>query len=65
MFRFNPKSLNELIEEKLIRHGNRNLYNRQELAADPSLLNEKKLIHLMQLIHQYKKGLEQEIFIQR
>lgn len=48
----------------LLKYGNRALYNKQlSRAADISTIGEKALIQLLQLIHQHKKVLEQEIFI--
>ena len=51
-------------EEYLLKFGNRALYNKQ-LSRAPAMagITEKGLIELLQLIHRYKKVLEQEIFI--
>lgn len=51
------------LEEKLQKFGNRKLYNRQELTVAENSIKEKKLNLLIDLIHRYKKGLEQEVFI--
>ncbi|WP_153797704.1 hypothetical protein [Foetidibacter luteolus] len=53
-------------EVLLQKHGNRALYNSQ-LSHAPSQLTmpEKPLAHLVQLLHQHKKVLEQEVFISR
>lgn len=53
----------ENIEEKIRQYGNRSLYNRQKLNVDLNQIDEKKLIHLIKLIHHFKKGLEQEVLI--
>lgn len=51
-------------EEYLSKYGNRALYNKQlSRAADISIISEKSILQLLQLIHQHKKVLEQEIFI--
>lgn len=54
----------ENIETLLKKHGNANIYNTQ-IYKQPKLENIKddELKTLICLIHQYKKGLEQEIFI--
>lgn len=56
---FVPKNIEELI--KL--HGNRSLYNEQKANFKLELIREEKLLQLIKTIHQYKKGLEQEVFI--
>ena len=50
--------------EKLIRlHGNSKLYDKQKMSFKEEALTEEPLLKLIQIIHKYKKGLEQEIFI--
>jgi len=53
----------ENIEFLLNNYGNRALYNKQKLNFEQQVIEEKKLTNLIALLHQYKKGLEQEIFI--
>lgn len=43
--------------------GNRNLYDGQKINFDLKLITEQKINELIDLIHRYKKGLEQEILI--
>lgn len=50
------------IEEKLIAHGSRKLYNNQQLHTPSQNLPEENLKDLVLLIHRFKKGLEQEVF---
>src|SRR5690554_3867333 len=50
--------------EKLIRlNGNSKLYDKQKMSFKEEALTEEPLLKLIQIIHKYKKGLEQEIFI--
>ena len=51
------------IEEPLARYGNRSRYNNQKENFDISSLKEKELLRLIEIIHKYKKGLDQEVFI--
>ncbi len=52
------------IENLLKTNGNRELYNRQlERRPDEKEITEKEIIKLIALIDKYKKGLEQEIYI--
>ncbi len=51
-------------EDYLVKYGNRALYNKQLYrAADISSVPEKGIQLLLELLHQHKKVLEQEIFI--
>ena len=52
-------------KELLVRYGNRELYDNQKDNIDKSVVNETKLYYLISLIHELKKGLEQEIFISK
>lgn len=52
------------IEETIARFGNRSRYNNQKENFDISSLKEKKLLALIEIIHKYKKGLDQEVFIE-
>ncbi|MCC5920743.1 MAG: hypothetical protein JJU23_08685 [Cyclobacteriaceae bacterium] len=56
---FLPSGLDKLIE----RHGNRKLYNQQNLNKKAILENEESLERLITILHKHKKGLEQEILI--
>lgn len=51
------------IEEIIARYGNRSRYNNQKENIDISSLKEKELLRLIEIIHKYKKGLDQEVFI--
>ena len=52
-------------KELLVRYGNRELYVNQKDNIDKGVVNETKLYNLISLIHELKKGLEQEIFISK
>lgn len=56
---FVPNNIEELI--KL--NGNRKLYNEQNINFKVELINERDLLKLIETIHKYRKGLEQEILI--
>ncbi len=56
---FVPDNTKEMLE----RYGNRELYDNQKDNVDKSVVNETKLNYLISLIHELKKGLEQEIYI--
>jgi hypothetical protein len=52
------------IEEKILRYGSRHLYDKQlRLQPGPGKTDEPGLNNLISLIHTYKKGLEQEIYM--
>jgi len=51
------------IEKRLRLNGNSKLYDKQKMSFKEEVLSEEPLRKLIQIIHQYKKGLEQEIFI--
>ena len=51
------------IEDLLLKHGNKDLYDKQKSKFDTKSINETDLLRLIKVIHKYKKGLEQEIFI--
>ncbi|GHT75088.1 hypothetical protein AGMMS50262_09440 [Bacteroidia bacterium] len=53
----------ENIEQILEIYGNKELYNNQKINFNEENLTEENLKQLIPLIHKYKKGLEQEIFI--
>lgn len=56
---FMPNNLEDLI--KL--NGNRKLYNDQSSNLKIELVNEDKILNLIEIIHKYRKGLEQELLI--
>ncbi|HMG08542.1 MAG TPA: hypothetical protein VK609_08540 [Mucilaginibacter sp.] len=53
------------IELLIKKWGNRNLYDNQKINFDLKLITEPKIHELIDLIHRYKKGLEQEILIDK
>lgn len=55
----------ENIEFLLDNYGNRALYDKQKLNFEQQAIKEENLTKLIALLHKYKKGLEQEIFINR
>jgi hypothetical protein len=57
---FVPENIEQMIEN----YGNKKLYNNQKETFNDKKINEKTLTKLIKFIHKYKKGLEQEIFIQ-
>ncbi len=54
---FIPENIDWLLEK----FGNKSLYDQQQL--NKAAIVEEKLLHLIALIHKYKKGLEQEILL--
>lgn len=56
---FLPKNTEELLQK----FGNRELFNNQHHTTFDT--NEKSILQLIELLHKYKKGLEQEIFIKK
>ena len=53
------------IEELIRLNGNRSLYNEQKINFKVELINEGNLLNLIEMIHKYKKGLEQELLIKK
>ncbi|MCZ2222683.1 MAG: hypothetical protein LC122_03535 [Chitinophagales bacterium] len=53
----------EYIEFLLDNYGNRALYDKQKINFEQQVMEEENLTNLIALLHKYKKGLEQEIFI--
>ncbi len=53
----------ENIEELISKHGNKNRYDQQRINFKQELIQEEKLLELIKIIHQYKKGLDQEVMI--
>ncbi|MBN9349996.1 MAG: hypothetical protein J0H55_04860 [Chitinophagaceae bacterium] len=56
---FIPENFEKLIKE----FGNRKRYDIQKINFDPKKIREENLIRLIQIIHKYRKGLDQEILI--
>ena len=56
---FVPDNIEYLFEK----HGNKTLYDNQKMNFDKKTIDEIRLLKLIEIIHKYKKGLEQEIFI--
>ena len=54
----------ENIETYFINYGNKTRYNQQKQDVNTAELQDENLIQLLQLIHQYKCGIDQEIFIE-
>lgn len=55
----------ENMEVLLKTYGNKMRYNEQKANFDTSMIEEQELIRLIQLIHRYKKGLDQEVLINK
>jgi len=51
------------IENLIYKYGNKILYDKQKISFDLQSIKEENLIKLIELIHKYKKGLEQEIWL--
>jgi Uncharacterized protein conserved in bacteria C-term(DUF2220) len=51
------------IEILIQKWGNRSVYDNQKINFDLQLAKEPKILELIRVLHKYKKGLEQEIFI--
>lgn len=58
---FVPENAKEMLQH----YGNRELYDNQKDNVDKNILNEPKLYYLISLLHEFKKGIEQEIFIKK
>ncbi|MYY46422.1 DUF7281 domain-containing protein [Elizabethkingia anophelis] len=56
---FIPENIEILIADK----GNKNRYDKQKINFNTETIEDEKLSQLIQIIHYYKKGLDQEIFI--
>jgi len=52
------------IEAMIVANGNRDLYTNQQLQFDETNIEEDDILKLLGYIRKYKKGLEQEIFIE-
>jgi hypothetical protein len=56
---FVPENLENYFSE----YGNKKLYNKQKINFNIKSIKEDNLLKLIEIIHKYKKGLEQEILI--
>lgn len=56
---FIPENIENLIAD----FGNKNRYDQQKMNFSEQKNQEEKLLHLIEIIHKQKKGLDQEIFI--
>jgi len=53
----------ENIEHMICNHGKRALYDTQRINFDKQTIGESNLLNLIGMIHNHKKGLEQEVFL--
>lgn len=53
------------IEKLLAKNGNKTRYDQQKINFRSDLIQEEKVLDLIRLIHQYRKGLDQEILINK
>lgn len=51
------------IDKPIAEYGNRKRYDEQKINFKMKSIREEKLIQLIEIIHKYRKGLDQEIFI--
>ena len=58
---FVPENIDNLIYD----NGNKNRYNEQKINFQVKLIQEGKLLQLIETIHKYRKGLDQEILIKQ
>lgn len=58
---FVPENIEGLIKE----NGNRKLYNEHKINFNPEVIKEDNLLKLVEILHKYRKGLEQEILIKK
>jgi len=56
---FIPQNIEYLFDN----YGNKKLYDKQKINFDIESIKEDNLLKLLEIIHKYKKGLEQEILI--
>lgn len=56
---FVPENIESIIEER----GNKDRYDQQKVNFATATVQEEQLLHLIKIIHQYKKGADQEILI--
>ncbi|WP_069658296.1 DUF7281 domain-containing protein [Arcticibacter eurypsychrophilus] len=55
----------DTIETMLSKYGKRGLYDNQKMNFEAKEVQEEGILKLLKWMHQYKKGLEQEAFIER
>lgn len=53
----------EKIENLIDKHGNKSRYDQQKINFNIENIVEERIVSLIKLLHQYKKGLDQEIHI--
>ena len=53
----------EKIENLIDKHGNKSRYDQQKINFNIENIEEERIVSLVKLLHQYKKGLDQEIHI--
>jgi len=56
---FVPENIDKLIADK----GNKKRYDKQKINFEEKSIQEEKLLQLIATIHKYRKGLDQEIFV--
>lgn len=56
---FIPENIDDLIKQ----HGNKNRYNDQNINFNIEIIRESGIIDLINIIHKYRKGLDQEVLI--
>jgi hypothetical protein len=56
---FVPKNIDKLIGD----HGNKQRYDEQKINFEVKSIQEDNLLQLIDTIHKYRKGLDQEILI--
>lgn len=55
--------ISENIENLIDKHGNKSRYDQQKINFNIENIEEERIVSLVKLLHQYKKGLDQEILI--
>jgi hypothetical protein len=58
---FVPENIAQMLKD----YGNKDLYDNQKINFEMGNITEENLLKIIALIHKYKKGLEQEIFIKK
>ena len=53
----------EKIENLIDKHGNKSRYDQQKINFNIENIEQERIVSLVKLLHQYKKGLDQEIHI--
>ena len=57
---FVPKGIEELFE----RYGNYERYDKQRLCVDMADITESRVVELIEIIHRYRRGVDQEVFVE-